>query len=522
MCIQYGKFKFLPKFKNEQNIPDEIENDSFGSLYLAENVEEKGTKTVYILKILKDEKEKEITKKEFNKEIKILKKFPKNNHTPHIYESKEYTVLDDTITKKEEKPYYVIDFFSHSCLHFYKFFTGKPPENRSVKLMFKKIVKGVEFLHNNCICHLDLKPENIVLDKQFDPYIIDFGSAEEFKKGEEKITIDEDTPKGTFSYNSPEIYKKNEEINGVKADIFSLGIILFELVTGDDAFIVANANSDFLNQFNSEKDTTKKRRLVLKKKEELPINNIYDLIKNKSEEDNICPKYWEKLEEIYELKGNDIILELSNNFKDLFIRMVTFDPLKRPSINEILSHPWLQEVNLPENEKDKIEELDKLEKEFRQVFCDIYNKLTNSNCEENKLAKKYKKEGWKTRAETLDEKDKIFNDPNINIKTILDDSIHANLFINIFGFFQNFEVDFMNILADKIKSDLRGKCEAIGGSLSFNAYFDESIIKIELFKHSKGNLIEFGRIGGEIRDYYHYFLEIKKIIKNELKLFTDE
>ena len=80
----------------------------------------------------------------------------------------------------------------------------------------------------------------------------------------------------------------------------------------------------------------------------------------------------------------------------------------------------------------------------------------------------------------------------------------------------------MNILADKIKSDLRSKCEAIDGSLAFNAYFDESIIKIELFKHSKGNLIEFGRIGGEIRDYYHYFLEIKKIIKNELKLFTDE
>ena len=266
MCIQEGKVKILPKLKNEQNIPEEIENDSFGSLYLAENVEEKGTKTVYLLKILKDKKENEITKKEFNKEIKILKKLPKNNHTPHIYESKEYTVLDDTITKKEEKPYYVIDFFSHSCLHFYKFFTGKSPDIRSVKLMFKKIVKGVEFLHEKCICHLDLKPENIVLDKQFDPYIIDFGSAEEFKKGEEKITIDEDTPKGTFSYNSPEIYKKNEEINGVKADIFSLGIILFELVTGDDAFIVANANSDFLNQFNSEKDTTKKRRLVLKKK----------------------------------------------------------------------------------------------------------------------------------------------------------------------------------------------------------------------------------------------------------------
>ena len=198
--------------------------------------------------------------------------------------------------------------------------------------------------------------------------------------------------------------------------------------------------------------------------------------------------------------------------------MVTFDPLKRPSINDILSHPWLQEVNIPENEKDKIKEL---ESEFRQVFCEIYNKLTNSNCEENKLAKKYKKEGWKTRAETLDEKDKIFNDYNINIKTILDDSIHANLFINIPGFFQNF-VDFMNILFDKIESDLGGKCEAIEESLAFKANFDKSIIKIELFKHSKGNLIEFGRIGGEIRDYYHYFLEIKKIIKNELKLFTDE
>ena len=95
------------------------------------------------------------------------------------------------------------------------------------KLLFKKILFGVKSIHKNRICHRDLKPQNILLDDNYNPKICDFGLAEETRKKNVG-------PRGTYEYVSLEVFKFYSD--GIKVDIFALGIILYNLVTGVTPF----------------------------------------------------------------------------------------------------------------------------------------------------------------------------------------------------------------------------------------------------------------------------------------------
>ena len=82
-------------------------------------------------------------------------------------------------------PYYVIDYFSKGILYAY-IYSGKINE-RLAKVIFKKIIESFQFLHNKCICHLDIKPNNIIFDNYFWPVIIDFGHAQKFDDKDGKL-----------------------------------------------------------------------------------------------------------------------------------------------------------------------------------------------------------------------------------------------------------------------------------------------------------------------------------------------
>ena len=133
----------------------------------------------------------------------------------------------------DNKPYYVIDFYSRGSLANYLFF--EKLSEKHAKVLFKKIVEGIKFLHKNKICHLDIKLDNIMLDKEYNPIIIDFGASENFEKLPRIKGI-----RGTQQYISPEMWEE-EEYDGIKSDIFSLGVVLFNLVTGEFGFDEAKA-----------------------------------------------------------------------------------------------------------------------------------------------------------------------------------------------------------------------------------------------------------------------------------------
>ncbi|KAM0839647.1 hypothetical protein ACQ4PT_060178 [Festuca glaucescens] len=95
--------------------------------------------------------------------------------------------------------------------------------------IIKGVCRGLHHLHAEChIVHLDLKPENILLDDNMKPKIADFGMSRLF--GQQQSRIITGSRGGTFGYMAPE-YLTNGLIS-TKSDIFSLGVMIIELMTG--------------------------------------------------------------------------------------------------------------------------------------------------------------------------------------------------------------------------------------------------------------------------------------------------
>lgn len=99
------------------------------------------------------------------------------------------------------------------------------------------ILEGIRFTHNKNILHLDLKPSNIIINERKEPVIIDFGVSRFKNSGSD----DTQTPVyGTPYYMSPEQYTRNIDRVDFRSDLFSLGIIFYQLLTGLLPFVGKN------------------------------------------------------------------------------------------------------------------------------------------------------------------------------------------------------------------------------------------------------------------------------------------
>lgn len=95
------------------------------------------------------------------------------------------------------------------------------------------IAKGIEYLHQGCekrILHFDIKPHNILLDRNFTPKIADFGLAKLCSKDKSNVSMS--TARGTVGYIAPEVFSRNFGNVSNKSDVYSFGILLLEMVGG--------------------------------------------------------------------------------------------------------------------------------------------------------------------------------------------------------------------------------------------------------------------------------------------------
>ncbi|CAN1171015.1 Rust resistance kinase Lr10 [Linum perenne] len=93
--------------------------------------------------------------------------------------------------------------------------------------------KGIEYLHQGCekrILHFDIKPHNILLDHNFNPKVSDFGLAKLCAKDQSAISMT--TARGTIGYIAPEVFSRNFGSVSYKADVYSFGMLLLEMVGG--------------------------------------------------------------------------------------------------------------------------------------------------------------------------------------------------------------------------------------------------------------------------------------------------
>ena len=229
------------------------------------------------VKILDKEKIlQETDKSRLEREIKILKNM-RHNNIVHLYDVKE------TPTSL----YIIMEYICGRELFEYIIYNKKLSELEACKL-YQQIISGIEYLGKIKVVHRDIKPENLLLDNKNNIKIVDFGLSNSYPKNELLTTAC-----GSPCYAAPEMIN-GEKYYGLKADIWSSGIVLYAMLCGYLPF------------------------------EEADNEKLYKKI---TEGKFKTPNF------------------LSDSAKDFLHRILTTDPKKRITIPQMKKHPWFNLIN---------------------------------------------------------------------------------------------------------------------------------------------------------------------------------
>uniref|UniRef100_A0A8R1TWR7 MAP/microtubule affinity-regulating kinase 3 n=1 Tax=Onchocerca volvulus TaxID=6282 RepID=A0A8R1TWR7_ONCVO len=152
------------------------------------------------------------------REVKIMKQL---DH-PNIV--KLYQVMET-----ENTLYLVMEYASGGEVFDYLVAHGRMKE-KEARAKFRQIVSAVQYLHQKNIIHRDLKAENLLLDSDMNIKIADFGFSNQFVIGNKL-----DTFCGSPPYAAPELFQ-GKKYDGPEVDVWSLGVILYTLVSGSLPF----------------------------------------------------------------------------------------------------------------------------------------------------------------------------------------------------------------------------------------------------------------------------------------------
>ena len=434
---------------------EEVTNTTYCNIYISDN-------GLCIKKLKKDlnfvkgsEEEKKIIKEKyrehflncFDKEIKIYNELKDKN-------------LENIIIKYFCGGRGVIFLENAVKGDIFKYIEYQPGiDVKIAKILFKKILISIDKIHKIGIVHLDLKPDNILLDKKFNPKICDFGYSE---KESEKIDIENlSIPVGSSLFKSPEMLE-NKKYNGKKSDIFTLGITFYYILNGFE----------------------------LKKFRKINKDNYKEYL-------------------------NDILLNAKNNFSpecfDVISKMLKVDEKERPSIEEILKHKFFaEEVNNSIKEEENIinEYFSKREKELDG------NKEVNAGKKEAKYSsKEININKYFEFKEPEKYKKKSFNSIRDKMKIIGD--LNYDEFMNILIDRLDKDEKYINKIKIEIKDNLEFEMTIKDENIDEEGDLKIRISLIQLEDADEKNCyhLKIIKLNGSIFRYYEYIQNIYKIAK---------
>ncbi|XP_032386713.1 death-associated protein kinase 3 [Etheostoma spectabile] len=268
-----------------------------GQFAIVRKCKEKSTSIEYAAKFIKKRRlsssRRGVSREEIEREVNILREIQHSNIiTLHdIFENKTDVILILELVSGGE----LFDFLAEK---------ESLTEEEATQFL-KQILDGVQYLHSKRIAHFDLKPENIMLLDKNAPNprikLIDFGIAHQIKAGNEFKNIF-----GTPEFVAPEIV--NYEPLGLEADMWSIGVITYILLSGASPFL-GETKQETLTNISA-------------------VNYDFD------------EEYFSNTSELA---------------KDFIRRLLVKDPKKRMTIDDSLQHPWIKVIkrrNVRQEERD--------------------------------------------------------------------------------------------------------------------------------------------------------------------------
>ena len=302
---------------------------AYGKVYLFREIDTEDM-NFYAGKIIRKKKLSDI--KKTIAQIRIQKEF---NNNPKVVGLKDFFEDNKNI-------YIILELCKNKSLADYLENRGGKLTEIEVKCFMFQLLQGLKYLHNNKIIHRDLKPSNLLLDDKYELKIGDFGKIAEITENKKRRY----TVCGTYNYMAPEMFENNGKGYSFEVDIWSVGIIMYQLLTGK-------------LPFNGENKDEIKKNILASQPESLDVSG------------------------------------LSIVAASLIKQILRKDPKKRPVISQIVYHYFFHDTEFPKyitseflnngkgekgNNKEKDEEkMQKLKIHLHTLIVDDIPKIEYEN-----------------------------------------------------------------------------------------------------------------------------------------------